>query len=636
MVKIGNIMSTQASFSPHVPADKKVPEFTIRAVILGVILAIVFGAANAFLGLKVGLTVSASIPAAVTSMVVLRAFFKNVSILENNMVQTIASASEALAAGVIFTIPAFAFLGEPLPLSRIAILSVLGGVLGVLFMIPLRRYLIVEEHNTLPYPEGTACAEILKAGENGGSSGIAVVVGSIVGLGHKFCMSTMHLWEETNRWVLNFYQKTVVSLEASSALMGVGFIIGPRYSALTLSGGVLGWLVIIPLIKMFGHEFVEPSTNIIVSEMSAEAIWSKYVRYIGAGAIVVGGIIGLLRATPVIIKAFGVAMKEISNTVSRSDSDKKVNDRTSDDLPMSWILCGLVAIILTLWLLPGMPMNLLSVVVVTIIGFFFVTVSSQIVGYVGSSVNPASGMIITTLLLITLLFVSLGWTESVYMLAAMTAGSVVGMAVCVAGDTSQDLKTGYLLGATPRYQQIGEIIGVVAAALVMGFVVHLLDQAYTLGSENLSAPQATMMAMIVKGVMQGSIPWDLVIIGMMIGVILELTLLPVLPFAIGLYLPLQMTTPIMLGGIVSLLVSKLSKNPEEDNHRGILVASGFVAGDALMGVITAMAVVAGWVSLDATPMFGMEVSLAILLGIAIFFAWYSLGSLREEEEETAE
>ncbi|MFT4551663.1 MAG: putative OPT family oligopeptide transporter [Chlamydiales bacterium] len=629
-------MSTQAPFTPHIPADQKVPEFTARAVVLGIILAVVFGAANAFLGLKVGLTVSASIPAAVTSMVVLRTFFKNVSILENNMVQTIASASEALAAGVIFTIPAFAFLGEPLPLSRIALLSVLGGVLGVLFMIPLRRYLIVEEHNNLPYPEGTACAEILKAGEKGGSSGIAVLIGSIIGLGHKFCMATLHLWEESTRWVLTFYQKTVVSLEASTALMGVGFIIGPRYSALTLSGGVLGWLVIIPLIKMFGHDFIDPNTNVMIAEMSAEAIWSKYVRYIGAGAIVVGGIIGLLRATPVIIKAFGVGVKEISNTFSKSDSKESTKDRTSEDLPMSWILCGLVAIILTLWLLPGSPMNLVSVILVVIIGFFFVTVSSQIVGYVGSSVNPASGMIITTLLLITLLFVCLGWTESIYMVAAMTAGSVVGMAVCVAGDTSQDLKTGYLLGATPRLQQIGEIIGVVAAALVMGFVVSLLDQAYTLGSEKLSAPQATMMAMIVKGVMQGSIPWDLVIIGMMIGVILELTLLPVLPFAIGLYLPLSMTTPIMLGGIVALLVSKLSKNPEEDRNRGILVASGFVAGDALMGVITAMAVVAGWVSLDAQPMFGMEVSLAILLGIAIFFGWYSLASLREEEEEPAE
>lgn len=613
---------SQTSFTPHVSPDEKVPEFTFRAVILGILLAIVFGAANAFLGLKVGLTVSASIPAAVTSMALLRSLYKkNVSILENNMVQTIASASEALAAGVIFTIPAFAFLGESLSLSKIALLSVLGGVLGVLFMIPLRRYLIVEEHDNLPYPEGTACAEILKAGESGGSKGMTVILGGLVGLGHKLCMSTLHLWEESTRYVLNFYQKTVISMETSASLMGVGFIIGPRLSAITLAGGVMGWFVLIPLIRLFGQG-ADPS----IAEMSAEAIWSAHVRYIGTGAIIVGGVIGLIRATPIIIKAIRLASAEIF----RSKEEKMDDARTNQDLSMTWILFGCTAIILTLWMLPGMPMNLLTVAVLTLIGFFFVTVSSQIVGYVGSSINPASGMIITTLLIVTLLFVTLGWTESVYMFAAMTCGSVVGMAVCVAGDTSQDLKTGYLLGATPRLQQIGEIIGVLAAASVMGLVVYLLDQAYTLGSDKLSAPQATMMAMIVQGVMQGNIPWDLITIGIMIGVILELTALPILPFAIGLYLPLSMTTPLIVGGVVSLLVRFLSEDPEESKNRGILIASGFVAGDALMGVFTAMAVVAGWVNLNAAPLFGMEVSLVAFAIVALFLGWYALKKERHE------
>lgn len=616
-------------FKPHVSSEENPEELSIRALFLGISLALIFGAANAFLGLKVGMTVSASIPAAVSSMAILRMFFKRVSILENNMVQTIASASEALAAGVIFTIPSFAFLGQSLPLWKVAMLSALGGVLGVLFMVPLRSYLIVEQHQKLPYPEGTACAEILKAGEKGGSQGFSVLCGAFLGVLHKMSMSVFHLFGESTRFVLGFYQNAVVGLEASSALLGVGFIIGPRYANLVVSGGFCAWLVFIPLIQFFaGQEAIDPmGSQALIHSFSAEQIWSKYMRYIGTGAIIVGGVIGMIEAVPVIFKAFHSLGHELF-FAKKKGLDKK---RVEKDLSISFIIIVCTLIIFCLYFFLDLGLGALSLLVLLFLGFFFVAVSSQIVGYVGSSVNPASGMIITTLLIVSLLFRILGWTEATYVFAAMATGSLVGMAVCVAADTSQDLKTGFLLGATPKKQQIGEIIGVVSGALVMGYVLYLLDQAYTLGSEKLSAPQATMMAMIVKGVMQGNIPYDLLLLGAFFGIVLLFCQIPVLPVAIGLYLPLSMTMPIFVGGLIASLVSKLSYLPQQARDRGVLVSSGFVAGDALMGVLTALFVVMSWVDADAPAIFSEQISLVVFFLVAVFLALFSLGKTWKKE-----
>lgn len=615
------------SFQPYVSPDRKPLELTWRAVVLGTLLAIVFGAGNAFLGLKVGMTVSASIPAAVISMAVLRTMFRGSTILENNIVQTIGSSGESLAAGVIFTIPALIFLGDAPSSLRIFWISLLGGLLGILFMIPLRRYLIVQEHGRLPYPEGTACAEILKAGEEGGSRAWLVVWGTLLGGLHKFAASALHIFQEVPARTLGFLQNTAVSLEATPSLLGVGFIVGPRIAALMLAGGVLGWLVFIPLIKLVGSGLDAPifPGTVPIAEMGAKQIWSNYIRYIGAGAVAMGGLVSLAKAFPVILRSFKLGFKEIARGLSHREAAL----RTEDDLPMGLVVAGSAAIIIALWLTPGMKMNLLSLTVVVVMGFFFVTVASLTVGLLGSSTNPVSGMTITTLLVTCLLFVTMGWTDAGYMLAAMVVGCVVCIAICMAGDASQDLKTGYLLGATPRLQQIAEFIGVVFPATVMGGTLYLLHSAYGLGSEKLSAPQATLMSMVVKGVLEGSLPWTLVILGMASGACVELMGIGSLPFAIGLYLPMSLSTPIMAGGLVAWAVSRLARNnPERANDRGVLVSSGLVAGDALTGVLVALLVVLKMVNIEVEPRLGTLASLGAFAGLAILLGTFSL---RKEE-----
>ncbi|MBI4051521.1 MAG: oligopeptide transporter, OPT family [Elusimicrobia bacterium] len=614
---------TNKEFTPYIPADKSPTEFTWRGNILGILLAVVFGAGNAYLGLKVGMTISASIPAAVMSMAILRSFFKGSSVLENNIVQTIGSSGESLAAGVIFTIPALIFLGDTPSSFKIFWISLLGGLLGVLFMIPLRRYLIVQEHGKLPFPEGTACAEILKAGEQGGTKAWLVVWGGLLGGAYKFLMSAAHWWVEVPNWTLNFLQKTLFSLEAAPSLLGVGFIIGPRISATMLAGAALGWWVLIPLIKLFGSGMTHPlfPATILVPDMSAKDIWSSYIRYIGAGAVATGGMVSLIKAAPIIVRSLKLGFKEILQGLSH----KRTTLRTEDDLPMGWVLLGSALIILALWLTPGMTMNFLSIAVVIVMGFFFVTVASLSVGLLGSSTNPVSGMTITTLLVTCLLFVAMGWTDQAHMLAAMMVGAVVCIAICMAGDNSQDLKTGYILGATPKLQQIANLIGVVFPATVMGATLYLLHSAYGLGSDKLSAPQATLMSLVVKGVLQGNLPWILVIVGLMIGACVEMTGIGCLPFAIGLYLPLSLSTPIMVGGLVAWGVEILAKNRKEAaNERGILLASGLVAGDALTGVLIALLVVTGYVNIEAAPHGGSGIALGTFMLTAAILGYTSL------------
>ncbi len=594
-------------------------EFTIRAVILGIFLGLIFGVGNAYLGLKVGTTVSASIPAAVLSMAILRTFFNKASILENNLVQTIASVGEGLAAGIIFTVPALFILGEQVSIMRMVLLSTLGGVLGVLFMIPMRRYIIVKEHGVLPFPEGTACAEILKSGEKSGPKAAMAFIGIITGAIYKICCNALNLWPEAPSWVIKRFEKTVFSIDATPALLGVGYIIGPRIASFIFAGGAMGWWVLIPLIKMFdlSMDAIFPAT-IPVSQMSADEIWSNYIRYIGVGTVTVGGIFSLINVAPAVWKTVHSSIKELFKG-SRSENLR----RTDRDISLRWLILGSLAIILTLWLTPGLPMNIITILLLTILGFFFVAVTSLTVGLVGSTSNPVSGMTITTLLITCLIFVSLGWTDRLYLISALTMAIVACVAICMAGTTSQDLKTGYLLGATPRYQQIAEIIGVILPAIAISGTMYLLNQTYGLGSSQLPAPQGTMMALIAKGVIEGNIPFVLVSIGVIIGLILRLLSIPILPFALGLYLPLSLTTPVMLGGIVSAFVKRRTKD-KEIFQRGVLTSSGLVAGDACTGVVVALLGVVGWVNFSATPLLPPIFSLIIFILLAVGLGWFTL------------
>lgn len=595
--------------------EKAPREFTLRAILLGMILGLIFAVGNAYLGLKIGTTVSASIPAAVLSMAMLRTFCKKVSILENNLVQTIASVGEGLAAGVIFTVPALFFLGERLSAWRIFILAALGGILGVLFMIPMRRYIIVHEHKRLPFPEGTACAQILQAGASSQKMAFFAFLGIIVGAVHKCFSGAFQLLKETPKWVLPFFQKTEFSMDCTAALLGVGFIVGPRITSLLLWGGALGWWILIPLIQLFGSNqtVIFPAT-LPVAQMSAEEIWANYIRYIGAGAVAIGGLISLIKIAPIIRKTFSVGLTELFQRIPRKNIP-----RTDRDISLRWLIVGSLAIIITLWLLPGSAMNLTTIVLLAVLGFFFVAVTSLTVGIVGSTSNPVSGMTLTTLLLTCLIFVAIGWTERIYLIAALTMSVVANIAIALAGTTSQDLKTGFLLGATPRWQQIAEIIGIFLPALAIGTTLYLLDQAYGLGSAELPAPQGTMMALIAKGVIQGNIPVTLILVGVLLGLSMELLRLPVLPFALGLYLPLSLSTAMMLGGIVSFFVKKREKTTHMTTatEKGILAASGLVAGDACTGVIIALLTVLGIIPAIEHPFFSNTISLSVFLLLAV-------------------
>jgi putative OPT family oligopeptide transporter len=600
--------------------NTKTAEFTLRAVILGMLLGLMFGIGNTYLGLKIGTTVSASIPAAVLSMAILRTFFKKVSILENNLVQTIASVGEGLAAGVIFTVPALFLLGSRPTIPHIFLLAALGGILGVLFMIPMRRYIIVQEHGKLPFPEGTACAEILKSGESSQGKATMAILGILVGGLHKACSSAFYFFNEVPSWIIAPFQNAKFSMDCTPALLGVGYIIGPRITFLLFAGGALGWWVLIPLIHMFatGDTAIYPSL-IPLKQMSTDEIWSDYIRYIGAGTIAVGGILSLFKIAPLIIKTLKVGFDELF----QGFSSQKQFPRTDRDISLRWLILGSLAIILTLWLFPGLPMNFLTILLLILLGFFFVAVTSLTVGLVGSTSNPVSGMTITTLLITCLVFVLLGWTERIYLIAAITMSVVVNVAIALACTTSQDLKTGYLLGATPRVQQVGEIIGVLLPALAIGGTLYLLDKAYGFGSPQMPAPQATMMALVAKGVMGGDIPFTLVLVGVILGLLLELLKLPILPFALGLYLPLSLSTGTMVGGLVAAFVKRKEKTALA-NDRGVLAASGFVAGDACTGVIIALLTVGGLISPIGRNLLPDWMSLAIYAALAIALGRFAL------------
>lgn len=591
-------MEKNNQFKPYIPAEKVTPEITVTSIIIGVILAVVFGAANAYLGLRVGMTVSASIPAAVIAMGVIRIIMRKNSILESNLVQTIGSAGESLAAGAIFTLPALFIWASEGKMDKpsvveITLIALIGGLLGVLFMVPLRNALIVKEHATLPYPEGKACAEVLLAGEEGGASASTVFAGMGFSAIFKFIIDGLKLVAgEVTVAVKGF--AGAIGTQIYPAVMSVGYICGARISSYMFAGGVLSWLVLIPLIVLFGSELtLYPGTmpiGEIYAQGGADAIWSSYIRYIGAGALAAGGIISLIKSLPLIFKTFAGAIKSMKNSGEKDDL------RTSKDLDFRFILAAIVVLTFVVWLVPAIPVSLLGAAIIVVFGFFFATVSSRMVGLVGSSNNPVSGMAIATLLIATVVLKFTGATGISGMASAIAIGSVICIVAAIAGDTSQDLKTGFILGATPKKQQIGEIIGVIAAALAIGGTLYLLDSAYGFGTDELAAPQATLMKLIVEGVMEGNLPWNLVFIGVFIAVVVELIGIPVLPFAIGVYLPVQLNACIMVGGLIRLCMDKLKRDEAEKKeivNDGILFCSGMIAGEGLVGILLALFAVFG-------------------------------------------
>ena len=608
-------MSKKEKWKPIIPADKTLPEFTPVSLILGLILAVVFGAANAYLGLRVGMTVSASIPAAVISMGILRYLLRRDSILENNMVQTIGSAGESLAAGAIFTMPALFMWAEEshevaMPsFTEIAAIAVCGGLLGVLFMVPLRNALIVEEHGALPFPEGTACAEVLLAGEEGGAKSKVVFAGLGISALYKFITDGLKLFPSEVHWNLRSL-RTAFGLDVLPALAGVGYICGRRVAANMFAGGVLGWFVLIPAIVLFGGDNVIAPAADRISEMDVMSIWGSYIRYIGAGAVAAGGIISLIKTFPVILRTFTKAVRGIG--AQRQDAL-----RTSRELPMGAVLAGVLLIAVVIWLLPSVPVRLFGAMLVIIFGFFFATVSSRMVGLVGSSNNPVSGMAIATLLIATALLKGTGMTGYTGMVSAICVGTVICIVAAMAGDTSQDLKTGFIVGATPMWQQIGELIGAVVAALTIGGVMYLLHAAWGFGnSSQLPAPQATLMKLVVEGVMGGTLPWGLVFCGVFVAIVIEILGLPVLPVSIGLYLPIHLSAPIFVGGMIRKLVESQKADTEEAAalkkdrvDRGLLYSSGMIAGEGLIGILLAV--------LAVIPMRGGTVAQCIQLNFSL-------------------
>ena len=596
-------------------------ELSPAAIVIGVLISILFGAANAYLGLKVGLTISASIPAAVMSLGVMRGILRRSSLLESNMVQTIGSAGESVAAGVIFTVPAlFLWAAEgrmEVPsILEITLIALIGGILGIFFMVPLRKALIVKEHENLPYPEGTACAQVLVSAEKEGSHSGKLFLGVGIGAFVKFVLDGLKLLPGELMWKIRGYYGEF-GTQVYPAVMSVGYICGPKISAYMLAGGVLSWLVLIPLIVFFGQDVVLfPATTSVAAiyrDAGAAGIWNTYIRYIGAGALAAAGILSLIRSVPLIVGAFRDALRGVSddNTVKKwKNARKKVGRqryqegntqesegrRKEKDLPGLVVCGGILLMLLLAWLVPSIPVNFVGALIVVVFGFFFATVSSRLVGLVGSSNNPASGMVIATLLVATVLLKLTGQSGMKGMHAAMAIASIICVVVCAAGDTSQDLKTGYILGATPRKQQIGELIGVTASALTIGVILHLLNRAWAFGSDEISAPQASLMKLITEGVMENNIPWTLVFIGAFITVVVSLIGIPALSFAIGIYLPVALSACVMVGGVVRLFFERSKKEEHERQeliNDGTLVCSGMIAGEGLLGIVIAFLAVIG-------------------------------------------
>lgn len=602
-----------AGHKPFVPADVIMKDFNLKTVLLGVFLGAVFGSANAYLGLRVGLTISTAIPLAVVSVAVLRMLtpvFGKPSILECNISQTTGSASSSLASGIIFTIPALFIWGYDAPLWQITLLAMCGGTLGVLFMIPLRSFLIVKEHQTLPYPEGTAAAEVLLvATGGGGSSAKGVFQGLGIGAIYKGFMSLISLWPDKITLNLPVLPKAQLGLETMPALLGVGYILGRRIAAIMVGGGMLSWLVMIPLIAWkFGDTAIAETTLeylrskgvshdiLTIGQLSAKQIWDGYIRIIGAGAVAMAGIITVIKSIPTMVSSLKIGVKELRSSAAELNAGKL---RTEQDLSIKWVLIGVTAVVAAVTLVPGIIgsqthvfMRFISALAIALFAFAFVTVSSRIVGMIGVSSNPTSGMAIVTILGTGVIFKLIGWTDLTGKITALTIGTIVCIAASIAGDISQDLKTGFLIGATPRKQQISELLGALGSAFFVALAVYYLGKAYGFGTEELPAPQATLMKTVLDGVLDGNLRWGLVGIGAAISLVVMLFKIPPLAFAVGVYLPLSSMTPVFIGGLLRHMVDKRygadKDQVEKSRDQGILLGSGFIAGEGLMGVVIAV------------------------------------------------
>jgi putative OPT family oligopeptide transporter len=616
-----------ADYLPFIPTSQAMPETTAISLIIGMLFAMIFAAANTYLGLKVGMTISAGIPGAILATGLLKGLFKRNNILEANMIASIAAMGESIAGGIIFILPAIILWGMQLKLSTIVVVTLLGGLLGVFFVSPLRRFLIVEEHGNLIYPESMAAAEVLVTGSEGGAGFRTVLTGLGVGALYKLFSGGFKFWLEEAEWTIKPVQSTIFGVDTLASLVGVGYIVGVRTSLYMFGGSLIAWLGLIPLIMYVGHGLSAPlfPSVQLISQMTAWDIWNKYIRYIGAGAVAAGGFISLAKSTPTIIRSFKSAMSGIgaggSSTQNRSDIDA----------PLTWVIGAAILVFLLSWLLPIINVGIIGGILAVVFAFFFSVVSARMVGLIGASNNPVSGMTIATLLFVTSVLKLTGNVGDKGMVTAVIIGGIVCVAIAVAGGTAQSLKTTYIIGGTPKNVQIGMYLGIVAAASVAGAVLLMLNHTYGIGSKDIAAPQATLMSMVIKGVLTGQLPWALVFVGVTIAIFCELAGIPILPVALGIYLPIHLNSAILVGGIVRVLVEKKFKKNEERQktqvEKGILLASGLVAGDALMGIIVAGFATAGvdlgfgakmFPALAASNEFSVVVFLALAAWIYVY------------------
>ncbi len=673
-------------FKPFIPSEKIIPEFTLKSVVLGILLGLLFSAVTVYLGLRAGLTIAVNIPISIIAMAVFGAMSRSgisqkATVLEINTVQTTGAAGESIAAGVIFTLPALFFLGFTLDASRIFIVALAGGLLGVCYLVPLRRYLIEKEHGVLPYPEGVACAEVIKSGVKGGAHAAKVFWGALTGFAYKLSMGGLQAWKETPEVKPKWYPGSTLNAEISPELLGVGYIIGPRTASVMVAGGFVSWVLLIPMIKFFGAAIpvtVEQGGRLVETTVGQltdyKILWRQYIRYIGAGAVVAGGFINLVRALPTIVHSFRDSVKDLKTSSRKSSAARP---RISEDIPISLVFAGVAAAVTVIWFLlmlkinPGHAVgNAVSAVLIAVFGFFFATVSSRLVGEIGVSSNPTSGMTIATLMATCLVFLAVGWTGGAYAAVALSIGAVVCICASNAGNVAQSLKTGYLLGCTPRKQEYGYIIGAMTSVLVVGLTVLAVNKAYTkietmapgfapprsariertvqkqdgaydlyadpesgdkfrvsrgdgtvtreqagIGSDKLPAPQARLMATVINGVLEKKLPWALILMGIALTVAVELCKVRGLPFAVGVYLPLSTSSPIFFGGVIRLLVDRWRgrKAGEDESGPGMLYASGLIAGGAIAGLLLAAA--AG-ITAGQDPATGKDIVLADRIAVA--------------------